>query len=135
MSNKINPMDVRTDFDRYKERHQETPTEPIRSASLKTIIIVACVLVVAALLVIPIIISANRTKHLALPEKINKITIYKEGTALTTFSYTDSEKIGKLTDYLTSLKLKPAAGINEKEGMILGSEWEIKMESEGSDMA
>jgi len=132
MSNKTNPMDVRTDFDRYKERHQKTPTEPIRSTSLKAIIIGACVLVVAALIVIPIIISATRTRHLALPEKINKITIYKEGTAGTTFSYTDSEKIGKLTDYLTSLKLKPVAGINEKEGILLGGEWEIKMDSEGS---
>lgn len=112
MSNKTNPMDVRTDFDRYKERHQKTPTEPIHSTSLKTIIIGACVLVVAALIVIPIIISATRARHLARPEKINKITIYKEGTAGTTFSYTDSEKIGKLTDYLTSLKLKLANETN-----------------------
>lgn len=132
MGNKTNPMDVQTDFDRHKERHQETPTEPIHRASLKWIIIGACILAAAALFVIPIIISANRTGHLELPENINKITIYKAGTSGTTFSYTDSEKLTKLTDFLSSLDLKPASGVNEKEGIILGGGWEIRMDSDGS---
>lgn len=106
MGNKTNISDVQTDFERFNERHREGHTEPIHNGYVKWIIIIACIIVAAAVIIIPIVISENRTDHLSLPEDINKITIYKEGTAGTTFSYTDEEKIDRVLEYLNSLKLK-----------------------------
>lgn len=132
MSNKRNPMDVQTDFERHKERHSENPTEPIHSGLLKGIIAALCIIAAAAVIIIPIIVSGNRTSRLSIPDNIDKITIYQSGGSQTTLSYTDSGTIGQLTDYLTSLKLKTAKGVNEKEGILLGGGWEIRMFSGGS---
>lgn len=40
-----------------------------------------------------------------LPDNIEKITIAWNGGPLTTFSYTDSEKIGEIVEYISSLEL------------------------------
>ena len=86
MSEKNNPPDVSTDFDKYKDRHSENPIKLIRKGYIKWIIIAACVVIAITLFVIPIILG-NRAKPILMPADIKEVTVYYEGTANTTFSY------------------------------------------------
>ena len=74
-----------------------------------------------------IISACGSSRHISLPSDVDKITVYLSGGSQTTVSYTDSEKIEKIIDYLASLSLKSATGINEQEGILLGGGWEITM--------
>ena len=125
MSNKTNPMDVRTDFDRYKERHQETKTNPLHGKEkwIAGIIIIA---VIIFLCLFPFISSCSRKPKLELIN-VQKITIYKEGTAGTTFSYTDAGKIEKLTGYIESLDFKSTTRTPNGPQEFYTGGWQINM--------
>ena len=124
MSEKNNPPDVSTDFDKYKDRHSENPIKLIRKGYIKWIIIAACVVIAITLFVIPIILG-NRAKPILMPADIKEVTVYYEGTANTTFSYTDAEKINRLADYLTSLKLHSTTRTPYGPQEFYSGEWQI----------
>jgi len=126
MSNKTNAMDVRTDFNRFRERHSEKTIEPIHNGYVKWISIAACIIAAVALFLIPVLVS-NRAKPILMPADIKDITIYREGTAGTTFSYTDAEKINRLTDYLTSLKLHSTTRTPYGPQEFYTGEWQIRI--------
>ena len=93
----------------------------------RVIIIGICVIVALALAFIIFHAARNKVKPILMPADIEKITIYREGTAGTTFSYTNAEKITKLTNYLTSLKLKSTTRTPYGPEIFIGGEWQIRI--------
>lgn len=96
----------------------------------KWVIIGVCV-AAAVLFVVNIFIPAKEANPILMPAEIKKITIYKEGTAGTTFSYSDPEKIEQLTDYFTSLKLKATTRTPYGPDKFYGGEWQIRIVGDG----
>ena len=119
MSNKRNSIDVTTD---YENEHKKL----IHNRYVKWIVAASCIIVAVTLFLLPSL-PGNKAKLILMPAEISKITIYKEGTAGTTFSYLDAEKINNLTDYLQSLKLQPTTRTPYGPELFYTGEWQIRI--------
>ena len=63
-----------------------------------------CLLIVLPFIIIFFSGCLNVQKY-TFPNNVNKITFYKEGTSLTTFSYIDEEKINLFSDFFGNIEL------------------------------